>query len=240
VTKAPRPRTTLQRRAIQAATTRLPFKFGALGLALVLWAIVSIEEPTEERVNVTLQPVPTDSAIIVKGPLPAVHAWVIGRGRDLFRLVGQPPVIRMPITAEEPETLTVRLTPDMVDLPTDINARVREVQPTSVQLQLDVLAERFVPVASALSIEHDQGMMVDRPMRIEPESVLVAGPRTIVQQLDSVYTRRIVLRVTDTLAQIVALDTARLGVVVTPARVSIRVWLAPSPASQAAADSLPP
>jgi hypothetical protein len=48
------------------------------------------------------------------------------------------------------------------------------------------------------------------------------------------------LRVTDTLAQIVALDTARLGVVVTPARVSIRVWLAPSPASQAAADSLPP
>lgn len=150
--KPPKPRTTLQRRAVSAMTSRLPFKFAALTIAIILWAIVSIEEPQEERVNVTLQPVPTDSAIIVDGPLPPVHAWVVGRGRDLFRLVGQPPVIRMPITSGAPETLTVRLTPEMVELPVDINARVREVQPSTVQLHLDVLTQKYVPVANGVAI----------------------------------------------------------------------------------------
>jgi hypothetical protein len=238
MTKTSKPRTTLQRRAISAATTRLPFKFAALALALVLWAIVSIEEPTEEVVNVTLQPVPTDSAIIVQRPLPQVRAWVVGRGRDLFRLVAQPPVIRMPITSEAPETLTVRLTPEMVELPVDINARVREVVPSSVQLTLDVLSERLVPVASALAIEHDTGMTIDGAIVIEPDSVLVAGPRSVVEQMDSIFTRRMVLRVTDTSRQLVALDTARLGVHVTPARVTVRVPLAPS--RPPPADTVPP
>lgn len=234
MTKTPKPRTTLQRRAIAAATTRLPFKFAALALAVVLWAIVSIEEPTEERVNVTLQPVPTDSGIIVRRPLPTVHAWVIGRGRDLFRLVGQPPVIRLPITSEEAETLTVRLSPEMVQLPVEINARVREVAPETVQLAVDVLAERMLPVANALSIELDATMMIDGAIRISPESVLVAGPQTVVAELDSIYTRRMVLRVTDTLPQLVALDTTRLGVVVRPAQVSVQVPLVAIPANVAA------
>jgi hypothetical protein len=47
-----------------------------------------------------------------------------------------------------------------------------------------------------------------------------------------------VLRVTDTLPQLVALDTARLGVTVRPARVNVRVPLAASPRNLAL-DTLP-
>lgn len=237
--KTPKPRTTLQRRAISAATTRLPFKIGALSLAVVLWAIVSIEEPTEVLVNVTLEPVPTDSSIIVRRPLKQVQAFVIGRSRDLFRLDAQSPVIRLPITADAPETLTVRLTPEMVELPFELNARVREVVPPSVELTLDVLAERLLPVASALSIEHDTGMRIGA-IEITPDSVLVAGPRSVVEQMDSVYTRRMVLRVTNTLPRVVALDTARLGVTVRPSRVSVRVPLIAAAPTSASLDSLPP
>lgn len=233
--KTPKPRTTLQRRAVSAMTSRLPFKFAALTIAVTLWAIVSIEEPQEERVNVTLRPIPTDSAIIVDGPLPPVHAWVVGRGRDLFRLVGQPPVIRMPITSGAPETLTVRLTPEMVELPVDINARVREVQPSSVQLHLDVLAEKYVRVANGLAIEHDERFRVDGAVRIQPESVLVEGPSSIIEGLDSISTRRMVLRVLDTMPQAVPLDTSQLGLKVTPSRVMVQVSLVPAPADTTSA-----
>lgn len=234
--KPPKPRTTLQRRAYSAMTSRLPFKFAALALALILWAIVSVEEPTEERVNVSLRPIPTDSSIIVNGPLPPVHAWVVGRGRDLFRLVGQPPVIQMPITSGAPETLTVRLTPEMVELPVDINARVREVQPSSVQLHLDVLAEKYVPVVNGVAIEHDERMQVIGPVRIQPESVLVTGPSSILQRLDSISTRRMVLRVTDSMPQPVPLDTAELRLRIRPSRVMVQVSLAPAPADTSSAD----
>jgi hypothetical protein len=68
--------------------------------------------------------------------------------------------------------------------------------------------------------------------------VQVAGPRSVIEQLDSVFTRRMVLRVTDTLPQLVALDTARLGVTVRPVRVNVRVPLAPS-LRNLALDTLP-
>jgi hypothetical protein len=235
---APRPRTTIQRRAISAVTTRLPLKFAAIAFALVLWAIVSIEEPTEDVVEVQLQPVPTDSGIVVRRPLPRVQALVVGRGRDLFRLAAQPPVIRIPIDAAAPETLTVRLMPELVELPVDITARVREVLPRSVTLRLDVLAERLVPVANGLAVEVDTMWRLNGPLRFEPESVSISGPRTVVETLDTVYTRRMVVRVSDTMPQFVPLDTARLGVVVRPPRVSVRVPLTPAP-RDSVLDTLP-
>ena len=220
-----RPRTTLQRRAISAVTTRLPLKFTAIAFAVVLWAIVSVEEPSEVFIDVLLQPIPTDSSIVVRRPLPRVQALIVGRARDVFRLAAQPPVIRTPITADAPETLTVRLTPELVELPADLNARVRDVLPPSITLHLDLLAEKRVPVASVFAVEIDTAFMIAGPIELEPESVTVAGPRAIVEELDSVYTRRMVVNVTDTMPRIVALDTARLGVYVRPARIRIRVPL---------------
>lgn len=239
MTRPQKPRTTLQRRAISAVTTRLPLKFAAIGFALVLWAIVSIEEPTESVVDVLLQPVPTDSSIVVRRPLPRVQALMVGRGRDLFRLAAQPPVVRIPITSEAPETLTVRLSPEMVDLPVDLTARVREVLPRSVTLRLDVLAEKMVPVAGVFAVEHDTGLVITGAIEMAPDSVTIAGPRALVEEIDTVYTRRVLVQVSDTSPTLVALDTARLGVVVRPARVSVRVPLAPAPAQpDSLADSL--
>jgi hypothetical protein len=240
VTRPQKPRTTLQRRAISAVTTRLPLKFAAIGLAVILWAIVGIEEPTESLIDVVLQPVPTDSSIVVRRPLERVQAYMVGRARDLFRLASQPPVIRIPITAEAPETLTVRLSPEMVDLPVDVSARVRDVAPRSVTLRLDILAEKRVPVASVFAVEHDTGLVIAGPIDIEPDSVTIAGPRALVESLDSVYTRRVIVQVTDTLPRLVALDTARLGVVVRPSRVAVRVPLVPSSVRpDSLGDSLP-
>lgn len=218
-----KPRTTIQQKAVSALTTRLPLKFAALFFAVVLWAIVSVEEPTEELVDVQLAPVPTDSNILVRQPLPRVRALVVGRGRDVIRLAAQPPVIRIPITSEAPETLTVRLTPEMVDLPVDVTAIVRDVLPGSAQLRLDVLATRVVPVVSAVRVQQDSGIVVTGEPVMEPDSVTIAGARSLVEAIDSVYTRRVTLRVSDTTARIVALDTARLGVSVRPTRVRVRV-----------------
>lgn len=237
----PRLRPTLQRRAVSAMTTRLPLKFAALGVAGVLWGIVSIEEPTVERVDVSLQPVPADTMTVVRRPLPRVQALVVGRNRDLFRLGAQPPVIRVAVPANAPETLTVRLTPEMVDLPVDITARVRDVVPSSVTLQIDALVERNVPVVSALTFEVDSGATISGPIAIAPDSVRILGSRTAVDRVDSISTQRLILRVRDTTAQSVALDTARLGVRVRPTRVQVRVPVGRLPAApqDSSADTLP-
>jgi hypothetical protein len=221
-----RTRATLERRVVAAFTTGLPRKLAALFFAVVLWAVVSVEEPNEEIVQVELVPVITDSGIVVRRPLPRVQALVVGRGRDLIRLAASPPVIRTLISSDTPETLTVALSSDIVDLPANVKARVREVLPRSVTLHLDLLAERMVPVKNASTFRPDEGIILMGPPRFSPESVTISGPRSLVEQIDSVLTRHMTVGVGDSLPHLIGLDTSRLGVTVNPSRVSVSLPVA--------------
>jgi len=217
-----RPRTTLQRRAISAVTERLPLKVAALFFALLLWFVVTAEEPTEERVEVRFN-ILTDSMVELQSPLPRVSALVVGRGRDLLKLYSAPPLIRRRVTGDTPNAVTWRLLPTDVEIPIGVDARVREVQPRAIALRFEVRASRMVPVRSAVTIRADSGFhIVDAPV-MEPESVRVTGRREEVEKVDSLLTAITILNVRDSTQQPVALDTVGLRVRVTPARVRVHV-----------------
>ena len=228
-TSVHRPRTTLQRRAISAVTERLPLKGAAIFFALLLWFVVTAEEPTEERVEVRFN-ILTDSLVELQAPLPRVSALVVGRGRDLLKLYSAPPLIRRRVNSDTPNSVTIRLLPTDVEIPIGIDARVREVQPRSVVLRFEVRASRMVPVRSALTVKADSGFyIVDAPI-MEPESVRVTGRREAVAAIDSLLTLRTTLTVRDSTQQPVTLDTAGLRVRVTPARVRVHVHTRPDTA----------
>ena len=67
----------LRQRLVAAATERLPYKAAALFLAIVLWLVVSAEEPTEDLVPVRLALL-LDSALVLQGEPPTVRALVVG------------------------------------------------------------------------------------------------------------------------------------------------------------------
>ncbi|MEJ7809901.1 MAG: YbbR-like domain-containing protein [Gemmatimonadaceae bacterium] len=218
-------RTTIERRLVAAATERLPIKAAALFFALLLWFIVTAEEPTEERVEVRLNVV-TDSFLALHGPPPPLTAVVIGRGRELLKLYGAPPTVRLGYnSATSPESVTVRLSPADVDIPIGIEARVQEVQPRLIFLRFDARATRMVPVRSAITVAPVDGVRMLEPPRFDPESVRVTGSRELVRVMDSVSTMRVDVAAVDTVAQTVPLDTAGLRVRVTPTRVRVRLKL---------------
>ncbi len=221
-----RPRTTLQRRAISAVTDRLPLKGAALFFALLLWFVVTAEEPTEERVEVRLN-ILTDSLVELRSPLPRVSALVVGRGRDLLKLYSSPPLIRRRVNSDTPDAITWRLLPTDVEIPIGVDARVREVQPRSIALRFEVSASRMVPVRSVVTVRADSGFhIVDAPV-MEPDSVRVTGRREAVAAIDSVLTAATTLTVRDSTQQSVTLDTAGLRVRITPARVRVHVHTRP-------------
>ncbi|MGI9077194.1 MAG: CdaR family protein [Gemmatimonadaceae bacterium] len=228
-TPAHRPRTTLQRRAISAVSERLPLKGAAIFFALLLWFVVTAEEPTEERVEVRLN-ILTDTLVQLQSPLPRVSALVVGRGRDLLKLYSAPPLIRRRINSDIPNAVTWRLLPTDVEIPIGIDARVRDVQPRTLALRFQVSASRMVPVRSLAAVMADSGFhIIDAPV-MEPESVRVTGRREEVAAIDSVLTVRTVLTVRDSTQQPVALDTAGLRVRVIPARVRIHAHTRPDTA----------
>ncbi|MGI8496826.1 MAG: hypothetical protein ACR2OG_04480 [Gemmatimonadaceae bacterium] len=227
----PRPRPPLRRRLVSAAFEHLPLKLAALFFALILWLVVSAEGPAEEWSPVRLV-LSRDSAVHVRGDLPEIQALVVGRGREIVKLYNTPPVIRRTATAAMPERLTFELRPSDVEIPSGVDAQVRDVRPHTIALRFTVTLQRTVPVVSALRIISDSGVRATGQPRFVPESVRVTGARAAVGAIAEVRTTPSDLLVRDSSSQSVALDTAGLDVRVVPSLVRVSV--------PAVRDSTPP
>lgn len=220
-----RVRTPLSRRILAAVTERLQLKAAALFFALVLWFVVSATEPSEQLVPVRFNPLLDSSLTLVESP-PQVQALVIGRTRELLKLYAAPPTLRRLVDADVPDTVTIELRPTDVDLPAGVQAIVRDVQPRSITLRFATTTTRTLPVRSALNVIADTGIRITGGLRVEPDSVRVSGDRRAIARVNSISTVAGNLRVRDSTAVVVALDTAGLGVAVRPAQVRVSVPIA--------------
>lgn len=214
---------TLQRRLAAAATERLHVKLAALFFSLVLWFVVSAEEPTQEWVDARLV-LSLDSTVSLQGSIPHVQALVVGRGRELLKLYAAPPLIRRVVRANTPADVSLELGTDDVILPSNVDARVRDVRPRTVPLRFAVAATRRVPVRLLVQATAAPGVRITGVPRAEPGTVTVSGPRDRVRALDGVATPRTALVVSGPgVERPIALDTAGLGVLVRPTEVRVHV-----------------
>jgi hypothetical protein len=138
---SPQRRTGWQAALHTAFVERLALKAAAIFFALVLWMVVSAEEPTDEVIPIRFAPV-VDSGVMIVGPLPTVRALVLGRGHELLKLYTAPPVIVRHIQGSTAETVTLELGPADVDLPAGVSAVVRDVRPRHVTVQLRRVEEQ--------------------------------------------------------------------------------------------------
>ena len=224
----PRLPVTLTRRIRGAFMDRLPVKATALFLSAVLWMVVAGEEPSQEAVDVNLDLV-LDSSLVLTSARPAIRAQVMGSTRELYKLFTSRPTIRRAFAGDVADSVTVELSPSDVQLPPGVDARVTAVEPRTFTLRFDSLLQRRMPVRSALRLTDAEGRILLYEPLFEPESVVVTGQRSVVQQLESISTVRRTIRVRDTMFTVdVLLDTLRLGVDVSPFEVLARV---PPPAT---------
>lgn len=218
----PAPKRGVALRLRAAFTEHLPLKLVAVFFAFVVWLVVSGERPTEMVVPVRVA-IGVDTAVTLRGPTPEVRALVVGRGRDLIKLWDTPPTISQRLGSDVPDSLAIMLDATNVELPPGVSGIVRDVSPRSLRLRFDVQTKRFVPVRSMLRIRADSGFRITGPVQLEPPRVQLIGERRAVRSIDTVRTTNSELIVRDTVPVTVALDTAGLGVRVSPANVRIRV-----------------
>ncbi|HEV2181399.1 MAG TPA: hypothetical protein VGR59_13825 [Gemmatimonadaceae bacterium] len=218
----------IEQRLQSMAMARLPLKLAAVFFALVLWLAVSAEEPTEEWVDVRIALV-HDSSVTLVDSVPPVQALVVGRGRDLLKLYSTLPVLRRVIDADTATRVTLSLRPGDVDLPSNVDARVRDVRPSAMSVRVRITESRRVPVRSAVEISADSGLHLVGPPNVEPESVDVRGPRDAVRKLTAVYTERRQIEVHDTVSDLlVPVDTAGLHMRVSPPQIRLHILATPT------------
>lgn len=181
----------------------------AVLLALVLWFVVNAKEPQAVLVPVRFSPV-LDSSLVLREDPPTLHALVAGSPKELIKLASNPPVVRRQITADSPDTVVIDLRPDDVTLPDGVDAIVRDLSPRSVTLRFESTWSRKVPVRPDVQIEPGQ---LAGPMEteLEPDTVLVTGPRHLVARIPLVRTVKTTIALPDSLPHLIDLDTTGFG-----------------------------
>jgi hypothetical protein len=217
-----------RRRLRDITTERLGLKAIALVLALLLWIVVSLRQPTEGYVRVRVTPV-LDSSLVLIGAAPEVQALVSGRAADLVKLFSAPLVLRRTVSGDVPDTLMLDLTPADVRVPAELAevVHVLDVQPRAVMLRFESSVTRRVPVKNdGRVVVHADSVTAETTLThdlvFDPDWVRVTGPRRVVRQLRGIRPSSLTIASGDTLPHIADLDTAGIGVRVEPAQVKVR------------------
>jgi hypothetical protein len=202
-----------------------PLKLTSLALSILLWLVAAAEEPASGTLKVDVQVQPPGGRVIVHAP-EQLRATIVGPRRDLLKLAAEPLIL----TRLLPDTLTadsvqLDFAPLDLVLPHGVSARVQDIAPRRVTIELDPVAQRMVPVRPIVLVAPDSGFELEGGVAVAPGKVRVAGPRDVVARVDSVATLPLSVGRADGPSQErIAIDTGRLGPVrVVPSRVTVSI-----------------
>jgi hypothetical protein len=213
-------RTALTKGFATRASRNLWLKIASLALAMLLWFIITQKEPTARSVPVRLN-LRLDSNLALRADPPVIYAVVQGTPAELSRI--ESATITRSINAGTPDTVIISIGRNDVLLPSGSGgARVTDIVPRSVRLEFVPTLTRRVPVRSEIRIVGADSVL-QPDVRIEPERVEITGPRVAVSSIEFVRTDTTTILASDSLPHLVALDTARLGVLVKPMEVRVRL-----------------
>lgn len=185
-------------------------KLSALGLAVLIWAVVSAEQPTTQWIPVRIEAHVRDPDFVLAGPPdPAqVRVRFSGPGRELWELALDRPRLVLPVS-EVGEQRTFPLEGGMVRVPPGLSVSVLEIRPQLTRLELQRLASRVLPVRARIGAQSLQRYVIGEDLEILPAEVRVTGPAERLAALDALTTQRFEIVPDDTtFSQEVRIDTA--------------------------------
>ncbi len=156
-------------------------------LALGLWFMVNMDR--EFTVNfslpVVLGELPTGQSLQQAIPS-VVQVTVNGAGWQLMNLLGSVPTMVLDVRTSEVDVLTT--TRDLIG--TTDGLTVIRVQPFMLNVRLEERIVKKVPIQSRLSIEFRNRYDQVGPTRLFPDSVEIAGARSVIDTIKSWPTKR--------------------------------------------------
>jgi len=163
-------------------------KFIALGIAIVLWALVRGQGIGSLSIDVPLQVQGLAPQLMIVNNLPEhVRMTVSGPQTRLAKLDAQD--IRVSLntaTVKKPGVEEIALVVDDIKMPAGL--KVERVQPDRIFLQIDRIIERKIKIFPRLELP--DGWAV-RQVEVEPASILLKGPEVWLDALSDVKTSAI-------------------------------------------------
>ncbi len=210
---------------ISLAGSDLGLKLFSLFSAFGLWLFVNAGQKAAERaieVPLEFRNIPSDLMVASPG-VGQVEVRVMGPPALLSTLDPDYLKVVLDLDGSRPGTSTFRLSPDFFNPPRGV--RVTRISPSVINLKLESVAVRSLPVAVRFGAKPPFGYRVAR-VEANPETVKVRGPANEVQRLVSVETVPVDLEgAREQMTREVRLSSAGSTLSFSPDRVTVSVAL---------------
>ena len=208
-------------------------KLAALGLAVVLWALVRSEPASQGNlftVPVRAQVGDLNWTLAGEPNPPTVQVRFRGPTSDLIRLAREGTTLRLPLDSVSGADTVVQLRREWVQVGAGSGLVVEDVAPASVRLVLQRTASRLLPLRVTITGQLPPGLALAAPLGLNPQVVGVRGAAQRVRGLDSVALLPLDLNgVSGSGIYPVDVDTTGLGdLLITPRSATVGIRLEPS------------
>ena len=174
----------------KSLTENLGAKIIALVVAMFIWFNASGQKEVIwlKMVPITLENVP--DSLVITGYIPQqAEISITGNKRQLMLMGFKRLALGIDLARLTPGRQRVSLSPRQIQLPSGIDRRnVRILEPLSVDLQLELLVTKRVPVTLSTTGTLPDNLILDGSFSITPSWVLVTGPASVVQHIRSMAT----------------------------------------------------
>jgi hypothetical protein len=207
-------------------------KLAALGLAVLLWALVQTEPLSQETfaaVPVTAE-VLDSSWTMARPPSPAtVDLQLGGPAGEIIRLARDGATLRVPVASVGSRDTIIAVQREWVDLGGRSRVTVESVSPLTVRMTFEPAIARNVHVSVPMRGELPDDIALASVPELTPSTVVIRGPESRMMGLDSVSLAPLDLAsVSQSGSFSLPVDTTGLrGAVVRPASVSVMLRVEP-------------
>ena len=212
-------------RLISWASSEMGLKLFSLFFALGLWLFVNAGQKASERsleAPVELRNIPSDLMVVDSAAGP-IEVRVMGPPALLSTLDPDYLKVSLDLDGARPGTSTFRLSPDSFNPPRGV--RITRISPSVVNLKLETVAVRLLPVTVRLGGKAPFGYKIAR-MEANPETVKVRGPTNEVDRMTAVDTVPVELEAAKgQITREVRLSSAGKTLSFSPDRVTVSVVL---------------
>ncbi len=167
------------------------FKIKCLALlcALILWFFIASDKYYEYTLDVSLNLINQPAEMVLKDPVPSnVQVNFGGSGKELINLGFRNKYIEIDLD-EIRNTASLPITVGMITgIPTDV-VPLNIVEPDSIHITLDRRVEKKVPIHPNITLIPLDGYIHVSSIVIDPDSINIWGPESLVNSIDTVYTQ---------------------------------------------------